>query len=103
MSQPTHADPVHVAYLEGRRLGLATAALAVSVVAFVNLLGVEKSVLAAVLAVLALQGAQPLGRVLSRGKTALIIAAVHALTIVAILFLFHDKLMQLLHLLHKLG
>jgi hypothetical protein len=103
MSQPNHADPVHVAYLEGRRLGLATAALAVSVVAFVNLLGVEKSVLAAVLAVLSLQGAQPLSRVLRRSRTALIIAAAHAVTILAILLLFHEKLMQLVQLLQKLG
>jgi hypothetical protein len=106
MSEPSNVsqiDPVHVAYQEGRRLGLATGALALSVVAFVNMLGIEKSVLAGVLALLSLQGARPVASVLRRGRAALAIAAVHAVTIVTVLILFHDKLLQLIHLLQKLS
>jgi hypothetical protein len=96
-------DPVHAAFQEGRRLGLATGALALSIVAFVNMLGIEKTVLAAVLAVLSLQGARPAAQVLRRGRAALAIVAVHALTIVTVLLVFHDKLQQLIHLLQKLS
>jgi len=97
------SDRVQLAYQEGRRLGLATAALALSAVAFVNLLGFEKSILAGVLAILSLEGAAPAARILRRGRAALAIAAVHVVTIVAVLVLFHDKLRDLIHLLQKLS
>ena len=70
-------DPIHAAYQDGRRLGLATAALALSIVAFINLLGIEKSILAIVLALLAMQGALPGAGVLRRGRIALVLAVVH--------------------------
>ncbi len=100
MSEPTHSsphDPVHNAFQEGRRIGLATAALALGVVSFLNLLGLEKSILAIVLALLAMQGAEPVTAAFRRGRTALMVSAVHVLTIVVVLVLFHDKLLQLLH------
>ncbi len=84
-------------------MGLATGALALSVVAFVNLLGMEKSILAGVLALLALQGAAPAADLIRRGRIALAIAVVHILTVIFLLVVFHDKLLQLLHLLQKLG
>jgi hypothetical protein len=96
-------DPVEAAYHRGRRVGLATAALAVSVVAYINLLGIEKSLLAAVLAVSALRGAGFVSLVLRRGRAALIIAVVHAISVAAVVVLFHDQFMQLIRLLHKLG
>ena len=46
-------------YEDGRRAGLAVAAFALAITAFVNLLGLEKSLLAGVLAILALQGRMP--------------------------------------------
>jgi hypothetical protein len=106
MSAPDHipvTDPFQLAYQEGRRLGLATAALALSVVAFLNLLGFEKSILAGVLAFLSLQGAAPAVRTLRRGRVALAIVVLHVVTIAGVLALFHDKLRELIHLLHKLG
>jgi uncharacterized integral membrane protein len=66
----------------------------------------EKSILAIVLAVLAMQGAGPLTVAFRRGRTALVIAAVHIVTITGLLVLllvhFHDKLPQLRQILQLL-
>jgi len=96
-------DPVQTAYRDGRRIGLATGALALSVVSFVNIFGIEKSVLAIVLAILAMQGTEPLGIAIRRGRTALVLASAHVITIVVVLVMFRDKLVELLNLLHKLS
>jgi hypothetical protein len=106
MSGPSLApafDSVVAAYQEGRRIGLATAALALSLVAYINLLGIEKSVLAGVLAFSALRGAGTGSQPLRRGRVALVIAALHVVFLVAVLSIFHDKFMQLVPLLQKLG
>ena len=47
-------DTVDAAYRSGRHVGLATA-LALSIVSFLNLLGAEKSILASVLAIVAMR------------------------------------------------
>jgi hypothetical protein len=96
-------DPVQDAYQNGRRIGLATGALALSVVSFVNLFGIEKSVLAIVLAILAIQGAEPVAAAIRRGRTALLIASVHIITFAVVLVIFRDKVMELLHFLHELN
>jgi hypothetical protein len=96
-------DPTDGAYERGRRIGLATGALALSVVAFVNLLGLEKSILATILALLALRGGASVAEGARRARLALVVAVIHMITIVAVLAIFHDKLLQLLHLLEKLG
>jgi hypothetical protein len=86
----------------GRREGLALAALALSLVAFINLLGAEKSLLAVVLAVIAMRGARvPL--VLRRSRLAIGFAMLHLLTFVVVIVLFHDKLAELLRLMHSLA
>jgi hypothetical protein len=101
MSEATSTE-TSLAYDDGRRAGLALGALALAIVAFVNLLSLEKSILAAVLAIVALRGVRG-GVALSRGRLALGIAAAHLL-IAAILFtLLRDKLAELLHLLNTLG
>ena len=96
-------DRLQAAFQEGRSIGLATGALALSVVAFLNLLGLEKSILAAVLAILALRSVAAGKGAIRRGQAALVLAAVHWVTMVVVIALFHDKLLQLVHLLHKLG
>lgn len=96
-------DRVHAAFQEGRRVGLATGAVALSITSFVNLLGLEKSILAGVLAILALHGVAPSKTILQRGRAALVIAAVQAVTVVVVLVLYYDKLLQLIYLLQKLG
>lgn len=90
------------AYEEGRRAGLAIAALALAILSFINLLGVEKSILALVLAVIAMYGAG--GQDARRwGRLAVVLAAVHIVAFAAVIVLFHQKLGQLILLLHKLG
>jgi hypothetical protein len=101
--QAAETDRVQAAFQEGRGVGLATGAMALSVVAFFNLLGIEKSILAGVLAILALQSVGASRAVIRRGQAALIVAAIHLITVVAVIALFHDKLLQLVHLLQKLG
>ena len=86
-------------YRAGRRDGLALGALALALVAFVNILSVEKSILAVVLAVLALKAA-PSSR---QAKWALGVAGLHILTWVTVLVLFHEKIAQLLKLLQHLS
>jgi hypothetical protein len=97
------SDPINTAYQDGRRFGLATGALALSIVAFLNMFGMEKSILAIVLALLALQGAEPMSAAFRRSRTALVVAGAHIITIVVVLVLFHDKITSaLLQLLQKL-
>jgi|HubBroStandDraft_1064217.scaffolds.fasta_scaffold237430_2 hypothetical protein len=104
MSNADDATPTElsIAYDDGRRAGLALGALALAVVAFVNLLSIEKSILAAVLAIIAMRGSRG-GAAISRGRLALGIAALH-LAIATIAFaLLRDQLAQLFHLLQTLG
>jgi len=100
LSDSSHAGST---YEDGRRAGLAVAAFALAVMSFVNLLGLEKSLLAGVLAILALQGRLPGMPAPGWARPAIAIAVVHAITFVTVLILLRDKLGQLLLLLHKLG
>ncbi|HEY6456851.1 MAG TPA: hypothetical protein VIY90_16370 [Steroidobacteraceae bacterium] len=102
MPDISQIDPAK-AFQEGRRLGLATAALALSITGFVNLLGAEKPILAGVLALMALRGSAPSRAIFSRGRAALALAAIYLVTLVAVCIIFHEKLLQLLQLLQKLG
>src|SRR4051794_32791237 len=96
------ADREGAARRGGRSEGMATAALALGAVAFLNLLGVEKGILAIVLAVLALRGA-PAGPSPRRARIAIALGVVQLATVVMALVLFHDKLRQLIELLRTLG
>ncbi len=90
------------AYGDGWRAGLAAGALAIAVVAFINVLSIEKSLLAAALAMIAMRGAGA-GPARGRARLALGVAIAHLAFAAAVLILFHDKLSQLLHLLQSLG
>lgn len=91
------------AYQRGRRVGLATGAIALAVIAYVNLLGVEKSLLAVVLAIAALRGGAMSSIARTRGRIALALASLHALTVVVVVVLFHQKLTELLRQLVRLS
>ena len=91
------------AYDAGWRMGLASAALALSVVAFFNLVGLEKSVLALVLAVISVRGAPAAFAARRRGTPAIWIGAVHIATIIVGLVLMRGKLWHLIQLLHQLN
>lgn len=59
-SEPSVAeDPVAAAFEDGRRAGLAAAAMALSLVAFFSLLGAEKALLAIALGMMARRGSRP--------------------------------------------
>lgn len=91
------------AYRQGWRAGLTLGALALAVVSFINIpLGIEKSILAIVLAVIALRGAGP-GRARSRGRAAVAIGVLHVALVMVVVVVFHEKLMRLLSLLQHLG
>ena len=87
---------------EGRRQGLAIAALALGLVSFVNLLGAEKSILAIVLAVIAMSGSN-VRVVRHRAMFAIGLSVLQIVTILVVLLLFRDQLGQLIGLLRKLG
>jgi hypothetical protein len=95
-------DALEVAYRNGRSAGLATAALAASVVAWFNLFGAEKSILAIVLAILAVKGWKPLASTIRRSRIALTIAALNLVTVVIVLIVFHEKFIEVIRLLHKM-
>ncbi len=101
-SHSTHDDPEYAALLQGRREGMATAALAAGCVAFVNLLGAEKALLAVTLAVLALGGLSA-GAARGRALAALGLGAAYVATLVTVLILYHEKLGHLLQLLKDLA
>ena len=102
-SPSTERDPLLVAYDRGRRVGLATAALALSATAYLNLLGAEKSILAITLALLASRGADSVALASARARIAVVLAVVHLVVIATVLVLFQDRLRELLHLLRTLG
>jgi hypothetical protein len=89
-------------YQTGRRDGLALGALALALVAFVNVLSLEKALLAAGLAVLALKAAPgaPANR---KAQWALGIALFYIVSWAAFLVIFHDKLARLIQLMQQLG
>jgi uncharacterized membrane protein YadS len=86
----------------GRRVGLATAALALGAVSFVNLLGMEKSILAIVLAILAIRGVQPSEVVRTRTWAAIVLSVMQVLITCIALLVFRDELREFLDLLYEL-
>jgi hypothetical protein len=105
MMMPNSEDPSRaeeIAYRKGWRAGLALGAIAIAATAFINLLSIEKSILAVVLALIAIRGAGA-GGDRRRGRLALAIAAGHLVVVAVFLALFYDKLARLLPLLQSLG
>jgi hypothetical protein len=90
-------------FADGRRHGLAIAALLISLVSFVSLLGAEKAIASITLGALALQGATA-GTVPRRmGIAAICIASVFLITIAVVLIVFWDKLIEFVRLFEQLS
>ena len=91
------------AFRAGRGMGLAVAALALSVVSFLTLLGAEKAILAIVLGVFAARDAAPatLTRRLAFGAVSL--ATVFLITLTVLLALYWDEAIELVRQLQKLS
>ena len=104
MSEPLSANDTlrREALLQGRREGLAIAALAAGCVAFINLLGAEKALLAMTLGGLALGGLAG-GVAQRRAWAALGLGTIYLVTLVLVLIVYHDKLAHLIALLKDLG
>ena len=77
-------------------------ALAVSCVAFVNMLGAEKALLAITLAVLALSGLAG-GRRRGWAYGAIGLGVLYLGTLAVLIAIYHDKFAQLIRLLKDLG
>ncbi len=90
------------ALARGRSEGLATAAVALGVLSFIQFLGAEKALLAIVLAVLALRGAGSRHSRI-RGWVAIGLGSVYLAVTALTLIVFHDKLGELIQLLRSLG
>src|SRR5687768_2999709 len=90
-------DPVAQAFAAGRRAGLATAAMALSLVAFLSLLGAEKALLAIALGLLARRGSQPGSAGHRLATVAICVATVFLVSITFILIVFWDDLVGLVN------
>jgi hypothetical protein len=101
-ARPPMTETELAALHQGRGEGLALAALSVGIVAFINLVGAEKGILAVVLGVLATRRAvsSPTRR---RGRIAVILGVVQLVTVVGVLIVFREKIAQLLDLLRTLS
>lgn len=100
---PISRDATAAAYDAGRRAGLAVAALAVSLVAFLSLLGAEKAILAIVLGVLAMRGGRQVTTARRLGLAAIVIAAAWLVSAGMLLALYLPKLAELLQALERLS
>jgi hypothetical protein len=96
-------DQFAQAFDAGRRAGLATAAMALSLVAFFSLLGAEKALLAIALAVLARRGSQPGSAGRRLATVAIGVATVFLVSIAFILIMFWDELVGLVLYLRQLS
>lgn len=96
-------DELTAAYLAGRRVGFGVSALALSLVAFLSLLGAEKAILAIVLGVLAMRGTERGAAARRLGGAAIGIAAAFLATLLVVLVVYRDKLGELVQLLNKLS
>ncbi len=86
----------------GRSEGLAIAALALGVLSFIQLLGMEKALLAIVLGSLALRGTAT-ARSRRQAWTALALGVAYLAVTASVLLLFQDRLAELIRLLQTLG
>jgi hypothetical protein len=103
MAQPPDlVAPVDAAYREGRMAGFAAGALIIAALSYINLLSLEKSLLAITLAWIALSHAAA-GRTRTVAWVAIGIGIVHVVLVATVLILYHDKLVKLVQWLVSLG
>jgi putative copper export protein len=91
------------AFAQGRRHGLAIAALLVSLVSFVSLLGAEKAIAAVALAAVAMKGAEAGSLPRKLGIAAIVVSTLFLMTAAVVLIAFWDKAVELVRLLEQLS
>jgi hypothetical protein len=104
MASPNQArEQVTEAYDAGRRVGFAVSALAMSLVAFLSLLGAEKAILAIVLGAVAVRGGQPGTLARRLGIAAMAISVVFLATAAVVLALFWGRFVEVIKALQQLS
>lgn len=88
----------------GQKYAYATAALMLGIASFVNLLGMEKAILAIIFARLALRSDPPPALKNRRewGQAGLVLGVLQVLVISALIIIFRGELREVLHLLVRL-
>jgi hypothetical protein len=104
MASPNQArEQVTEAYDAGRRVGFAVSALAMSLVAFLSLLGAEKAILAIVLGAVAVRGGRPGTLARRLGIAAMAISVVFLATAAVVLALFWGRFVEVIKALQQLS
>jgi hypothetical protein len=104
MSMSRFEQPdLNSAFLQGRRHGLAVAALLLSLVSFVSLLGAEKAITAIALAAAAIKGAEAGSLPRKLGAAAIIMSSLFLVTVAVVLIVFWDKVIEFVQLLEQLS
>jgi hypothetical protein len=101
--EESSGTPVEEAFREGRRAGMAVGALAIGIVAFISLLGLEKAILALVLGGLVARDTGTGSAARKRAITAIVVASVYVIAFVVMMVLFHDKFAAFIRSLQQLG
>jgi hypothetical protein len=91
------------AYDAGRRVGFAVSALAMSLVAFLSLLGAEKAILAIVLGAVAVRGGRPGTLARRLGIAAMAVSVVFLVTAAVVLALFWGRFVEAIKTLQQLS
>jgi hypothetical protein len=91
------------AFGAGRRVGLGIAALALSLVSFLSLLGVEKAILAIALGLLAARGSARATLARRLGIAAVSIGAVFIVSLAVFLIAFWGQLAELIQAIQRLS
>ena len=94
---------VQNAYADGKRMGIAISAVAMSLVAFLSLLGLEKALLALTLGLIVIRGAERGSPEARSAKVAVAVAAVYITCFLTAVVLFHDRIAEFLKMLQKLS
>ena len=94
---------IATAFDAGRRVGFGVSALVLSLVGFLSLLGAEKAILAIVLSALAVRGGKR--GTLSRrlGITAISIGSVFVVSLIGVLVVFWDRVVEFITMLEELS
>lgn len=102
MSQLEQPDR-NSAFAQGRRHGLAIAALLLSLVSFISLIGAEKAITAIVLGAMAIKGAEAGSLARKMGTAAISVSSVFLVTVAVVLIVFWDKAIEIVRLLEQLS
>ena len=103
MEEKGQANQIAEAYQAGRRTGIAISAFALSIVAYLSLLGFEKAILAIVLGIIALRGAQTKSLPRRLGIFSICLSVLFMVSAIVFLIIFREKVIEFIRLLRTLS